>query len=80
MPRLLITCVCASLAPCFDLASSSRTIILLDDVFERSLASAAGHSRVWNGNFVRELKAGTSSLLHLLRATGLSLQHFRHIT
>ena len=62
-----------SLAPCFNLAWSSWTVNLLDDDFERSLALAAGHSRIWNGNFVRELQVGTSSLSHFLQATDLSL-------
>ena len=69
--------LCVSLVPCFDLAWSSRTVNLLDDDFERSLASAAGHWRVWNGNFVRELQAGTSSLFHCLISTDFSLRFLR---
>ena len=53
-----------SLAPCFDFASSSQSVNLLDSDPEHGLMSAQSYSRVWNGNFVRETQAGTSSLLH----------------
>ena len=69
--------MCASLAPCFNLDSSSQTVNLLDVDSERALMSVANHSTVWNGNFARELRVGMSSLLRVLRVTGLGFQIFK---
>ena len=41
---------CSSLAPCFDLDSSSQTVNLLDVDSERAL-NVANQLTVWNGNF-----------------------------
>ena len=58
--------------------SSSQTVNLLNGDSERGPTSAARHSTVWNDNFDREVQASLSSLVRLLRATGLGFRLFKH--